>query len=293
VGEIKMKEDTISIIIPVYNEERAVYNTLEELKNVLKRVKNKCEIIVVNDCSKDRTAEILDKISGIKVLTNRKNKGYGASLKRGIQEAKGKWIMITDADGTYPIKDIPRFLPYLQDYDMVIGARVGKHVSDILPRRIAKWFLIRLASYIAGQRIPDLNSGLRIFKRDIALRFWSLFPEKFSFTSTITLACMTNGYDVKYIPINYYKRKGKSTIHPIKDFVGFTQLIIRIVTYFKPLNVFLPICLFFILLGAVKAVLDVINTTRIGAAAVVVILAGVQIGFLGLLADLIIKRTKL
>ncbi len=283
----------ISAIVPVYNEGKSIIKEIEKLKKSLKDSKVEHEIIVVNDCSTDNTKDILSKITGIHAVDNKRNRGYGASLKKGISLAKNDWILITDCDGTYPMADIPKLIKDLSSYDMVIGSRTGKDVKVPFLRRPAKWFLRKLAEYISGEKIPDLNSGLRIFKKDMALRFWNLFPERFSFTTTITLAAMTNGYDVKFIPINYYKREGNSTIHPIKDFIGFTQLVIRIITYFKPLNVFLPVSALLIFLGAIKAGIDLYNFNRFGAGAVMVILAGIQIGFLGLLADLIIKRTKL
>ena len=151
--------------------------------------------------------------------------------------------MITDADGTYPVEEIPSLLKWTDRYDMVVGARTGEIVKIPFLRRPAKWFLRKLASYLAKTKIPDLNSGLRVFKKDIALKYWKLFPDGFSFTSTITMACLTNNYDVKYIPINYYKREGKSTIHPIRDFIGFNNLLLRLVIHFSPLRVFIPFAL--------------------------------------------------
>ncbi len=282
----------LSIILPVYNEENAILPTIERIKEVMNRVKTKYEIIAVNDGSTDNTGEILKKIKGVDVILHPYNLGYGASLKNGIKKAKYDLILITDADGTYPIGDIPKLLKYSKTYDMVVGARTGKNVNVPLMRRPAKFFLRHLANFMTGRKIPDINSGFRIFKKDIALRFFHLFPSGFSFTTTITLACLTNDYTVKYIPINYYKRKGKSTINPLKDFINFTTLIFRMMMYFNPLKVFLfPSVLLFIF-GFLILLYDIFIGANITDSSIIILLAAFQIGFLGLLADLIVKGKK-
>jgi glycosyltransferase involved in cell wall biosynthesis len=283
----------ISIVIPVYNEEKAVSLTISKIKQAVKNLNHDLEIIAVNDCSKDKSGKILDEIKDIKVIHHVRNKGYGSAVKTGIRQAKGDWILITDADGTYPVEDIPKLLHYINKYDMVIGARIGKIVKIPFFRRPAKWFLNSLAGYLAESKIPDLNSGFRIFKKGIALKYWTLFPDRFSFTSTITMACLTNGYDLKYIPVNYYKRKGKSDIHPVKDFIGFNSLLIRLITYFRPIKVFMPVALSLFLVGLIKGVADFLGQGHIGSAAIIAVLTAIHIGFLGLIADLIIKRTQL
>ena len=160
-------------------------------------------------------------------------------------------------------------------------------------RRPGKWIITRLAEYLSHQKIPDLNSGLRVFRRDVALRFLSLYPDGFSFTTTITLAMLTNHYKVMFLPINYLKRVGKSSIHPIRDFTNFTILIIRICAYFKPLNVFVPPALVLILGGLVKGGIDYSHQGFLGLLSIAMALTGIQMLFIGLLADLIDKRMKL
>ncbi|MDD5086963.1 MAG: glycosyltransferase family 2 protein, partial [Candidatus Nanoarchaeia archaeon] len=145
----------ISVIIPVYNEEKAAKETIESLKKVMGSINYDYEIITINDCSEDESGEILDKINGIKVLHNQPNRGYGASLKRGIREAKGKWILITDADGTYPINEIPNLVKHINDYDMVIGARNIRNTNIPLLRRVPKWFLNKFAGFLVKKKIPD------------------------------------------------------------------------------------------------------------------------------------------
>ena len=276
----------ISVVIPAYNEEQAVEEVMNRLKKTMDSTKHKYEIIVVNDGSKDKTAEILEKISFVHKLNHPHNKGYGAALKTGIKNAKGDWIMITDADGTYPESAIPDLLPHLEHYDMVVGARTGDNVSIPVSRRPAKYILSKFANYIAGTNIPDLNSGLRIFKKDLAMRFFHLYPSGFSFTSTITLASLCNDYHVKYVPINYEKRKGKSKMKA-SDFFGFNKLFMKMMMYFNPLKIFIPTAAIVGILGIAWFVHDILFFHNIAELSVFLLLAALQIGFIGLVADLI------
>ncbi len=279
----------ISVILPVFNEEEGIKEAVNEIKKVM--AGHKHEIIAVDDGSKDKSCTILDEIGGINVIHHPYNLGYGAAIKTGIKAAKGDWILITDSDGTYPVDEIPKLISYTKSYDMVVGARTRKNVKVPLLRRPAKLFLNVLASFLTNKKIPDLNSGLRIFKKEIAHEFFHLFPSGFSFTTTITLACLTNDYTVKYVPIDYYKRKGKSTINPINDFIGFTALIFRITTYFRPFRMFssiagliflIALSVFFYSLFVLGRVMDI--TT------IVIALSSLQIFLFGLLAELIVKR---
>lgn len=290
----------VSIIIPAYNEEVSIKDTLEKISLILSEEEINYEIIVVDDGSTDNTKQIIKQFKKVVLLEHLNNQGYGASLKDGIKIAKFPWILITDADGTYPIEEIPNLCKFVPDYDMVVGARIKKSAKIPSLRKPAKWFLNKLANYLTHTEIPDLNSGLRIFRKEIALRFMSLFPNGFSFTTTITIASLTNDYKVKYIPIDYFKREGKSTISPIRDFVGFTQLIIRLVLYFRPLNFFIPMSLLLLVFSIVWSTKDLFQyciggfwSCRIGLFSAMVFLFAMQILFFGLLADLMIKRTKL
>lgn len=284
---------SISIIVPAFNEEKNIRKTIEDIKSSVKNTGNKIEILVVDDGSTDNTPRILSSIPGIKVLRHDSNKGYGASLKTAIKKSGSERIIIIDADGTYPASSIRELIDNSNKYDMVVGARTGSIVKTPFFRKPAKWFLKHFAQYLTKAKIPDLNSGLRIFKRDIALRFMNIFPDGFSFTTTLTIACLTNDCSIKYIPINYYERKGKSKIHPIKDSIGFTNLILRLTIFFKPLNVFLPISIFLFIAGALKLVRDFLLLQQFGLGGTIAILAAIQIAFMGMLAELVIKRTSL
>jgi glycosyltransferase involved in cell wall biosynthesis len=289
-----MSKEGISIVIPVYNEQLALKETIEAVHESIKNISDQTEIIVVNDGSSDNTRDTLKDIQNIKVINNAYNLGYGASLKKGIKLAKYNWILITDADGTYPIKDIPRLIKERDNYDMVVGARISKNVHVPAMRKPAKWILTKLAEFLTSKKIPDLNSGLRIFKKDIAKEFWHLFPSRFSFTTTITLACLTNDYLVKFIPIDYYKRKGKSTVRPINDFMHFNKVIFKIVLYFNPLRFFLWPGSILAIAGFIYGLYQVLITTpgNLGQFPFILFLAGIQIIMLGLLAEIMVKSRK-
>ncbi len=285
----------LSIIVPIYNEEESLRHTISSIIKTMKQVPFSYEIICVDDASFDRSAKILldlKKSSLVHVISHPINMGYGASLKSGIRASKGDWILITDADGTYPIKQIPRLLSKKKDYNMVVGARTGNKVSIPFLRRPVKFFLNKYSSYLAGRPIPDLNSGLRVFDKDIALKYWNLFPERFSFTSTITMICATKGYSTLFVPINYFKRKGKSSIHPLKDTVRFFGLLSKLSIYFNPLRAFIPMALLVFVFSLLRAIRDfmVSSDQHIGNFAIGLFFLSIQIFFFGLLAEIISKK---
>lgn len=276
-----------SIVIPAYNEAGSLEKTISQIQSL----PGKFEIIVVDDGSTDGTYECARK-SDVKVVQHPVNRGYGASLKTGIRYACYEKIVITDADGTYPNDRIPDLVNIFDGngFDMVVGARTNKKAQIPLIRRPAKAFITLLASYLSRRPIPDLNSGLRVMKKSVLERYIHLLPDGFSFTSTITLAMLTNGYNVKYVRINYFKRKGKSKIRPISDTLNFIQLIIRMVLYFSPLRIFLPLSLLLLISGFALMVFQSIAYQNIGTISVIIILGGVQLLAIGMLADLIDKR---
>ena len=247
--------DGVSVVIPAFNEEGAIEESVRNVLSVMGDSGVDFELIVVNDGSSDRTGE-LSEAAGAQVLMLPENRGYGAALKAGIARAKHEIIVITDADGTYPAESIPVLLGNLGEYDMVVGARIGANVAIPLVRKPAKWFLRRLASYLAGRAIPDLNSGLRVMRKSLVKRFEHLLPSGFSFTTTITLASLCSGALVRYSPIDYHERIGESKIRPAHA-AEFLLLILRTIVYFNPLKVFLPIGGIFFLGGLVKFVYDV------------------------------------
>lgn len=281
----------VSIVIPVYNEVESIKQCIADLKMVMESQAYAYEIIVVDDGSSDQTVEAIQEES-VHILKHPQNRGYGAALKTGIKYATGEIIAITDADGTYVAANLPRLLDLLvrEQYDMVVGARTGEDVNIPWMRRPFKWLLSQFASLLVGVQIPDLNSGQRVFRRDAALEFFHLYPNGFSFTSTITLAMLTNDYYIFFEPINYLPRVGRSKLRPFQDTISFFLLVIRIMVYFKPLKVFLPLSLFLfglalaVLLGSYFWMDRVMDITT-----VIIAMAAVQIAATGLLADVITK----
>ncbi len=251
------KTPSISIVIPCYNEAKGVAHSLDMIIENLKERYN-YEIITINDGSTDETLKVLEEYSAEKpfmqVVNNNSNLGYGASLKKGIKETNADIIVITDADCTYPASEIPRLVDALQTTDMAVGARIGKKVHIPLIRRPAKWILLRYARWLANADIKDLNSGLRAFRKQDAYQYFHILPNGFSFTSTITIAMHINNYSIRYLPINYYKRVGNSSIRPIRDTLAFFSLVLRTTMYFNPLKVFGILASFLILLSIIISI---------------------------------------
>jgi len=289
-------DDGVSVVIPAYNEEHGIGQVLGQLEEVMGGAGHAYEILVIDDGSDDGTAAVAEGFSGrVKVLRHNANRGYGAALKTGIRHARFETVCITDADGTYPNGDIPRLLDHLasSECDMVVGARTGDSVAHPLSRRPAKWMLGRLASYVVGEAIPDMNSGLRAFKRDVAERMFEVLPDGFSFTTTITVGMLTNAYLVEYEPINYHPRIGRSKIRPIRDTLNFIQLILKMGIYFAPLKIFLPLCGLLFLVATCWALLTWFLLGRMADVSTLIIaMTALQIGAIAMLAELVRSRLR-
>lgn len=253
----ELDNKAISVIIPAFNEENGISFGIRTLRAALNPTSIEYEIIVVDDGSQDRTAERARQ-EEITLISLPENQGYGAALKAGIDRAHHDIIVITDADGSYPADAIPGLVNDLDGYEMVVGARIGKNVAIPTVRQPAKWFLGRLASYLAGRNIPDLNSGLRVMRKSLIMRFRHLLPSGFSFTTTITLAALCSGALVKYTPIDYFSRIGESKIRA-HHAIEFLLLIIRTIIYFNPLKIFLPLGGIFFLGGLGKFAFDLLK----------------------------------
>jgi glycosyltransferase involved in cell wall biosynthesis len=292
-----MEKQGLSIIVPVYNELDIIEKTIQQLQKMIERADFAIELIIVNDGSQDGTESILKSISqeGIRVIHHQRNYGYGFSIKSAIWSARFPFIGITDADGTYPNDRFLEFYQEMQDgeIDMIVGARTGKNAKIPWVRKPAKWMLNQLANYLTNEKIPDLNSGFRIFKVNVFNRFVKIIPDGFSLTSTITLAMLTNKFSVRYIPIDYYRREGKSKIRPIYDTLNFLQLIIRTTLYFNPLKVFVPLssilffCSLVVLFGSwlfTEKIMDVTSG--------IFVMTAVMVLVIGMLADLIETRLR-
>ncbi|NJK80251.1 MAG: glycosyltransferase family 2 protein [Chloroflexaceae bacterium] len=283
----------ISVVIPAYNEEHGIGPVLTQLNTLMQQQPRPYEIIVIDDGSRDNTAAVVHALPDITLIRHTRNRGYGAALKTGIRRASHPLICITDADGTYPNERMFDLVALLEanQSDMVVGARTGEQVAIPLVRRPAKWFIGKLANYVAGQKIPDINSGFRVFRRDAVRRFFALLPNGFSFTTTITLGMMTSNYLVDYVSVNYHARVGRSKIKPIRDTLNFIQLILRIGLYFVPLKIFLPLSLLLLVLALVWGIFSTLVLQQLADVSTLMIaMTGVQVAIFGLLAELINHR---
>lgn len=296
---------SISVVIPAYNEAERVREEVECIQRVLAACPMPHEIIVVDDGSQDKTAEQA-LLAHARVLQHPKNRGYGAAIKTGITAAKYDAIVITDADGTYPPEEIPNLLAQLASADMVVGARIGKKVHIPLVRRPGKWLVNWLAEHVAGQRIPDLNSGMRAFRAETVKQYFPILSNRFSFTTTSTLALLADEYRVIYHPIDYHQRVGKSKITP-RNFMDFMILVVRMAMLFQPLKIFVPLSFTFGFLGMLKVIYDIASfALRTGTfdwsllykpvlstSAILLLLVGLQVLLFGMLADGVIRRIAL
>ena len=288
----------VTIVVPAYNEEDGIEGVIARLDALALAVP--VEILVVDDGSRDGTAQVLERLKSrftkLRVEKHLVNRGYGAALKTGFARARHDVVVITDGDGTYPENKIQELLARIDDgADMAVGSRTGKDVHIPIVRRPAKAFLRVLASFLAGTPIPDLNSGLRAIRRELVLMYRPILPSGFSFTTTITLAALTNDHRVDYVPIDYAKRAGASKIRPVRDTIGFTALILRTVMYFNPLKVFVPLALIIGLGLSVSVYYDcfVTSPANLSDKSVVLFIALIQVLAVGTLADLVEKRSRL
>ena len=283
----------ISIVIPAYNEAGAIGPTLAALQEMIAASGLTAEIIVVDDGSSDGTGKLVKEEKGVRLIRHPNNRGYGASLKTGIRQACHDIIVITDADGTYPISRIPELAAEIGPFDMVVGARTGQEVHVPLARRPAKAALNGLANYLSGMEIPDLNSGLRAMKRDVVMSYFRLLPSGFSFTTSVTLAMLTNDYNVRFVPIDYFHRTGSSKINPIRDTINFFSLVVRMVLLYRPLRVFIPVVMVFMVVSAIKILYDInAYDFHIATSTVVLVTLTFQMLVLGLVADLVVSLHK-
>lgn len=286
-----------TLVIPVYNEAGGIRDAILSL--LAQEWIDTMDVIVVDDASTDGTHEILSNLhkerGGFLLLAHEENSGYGASLKTGIREASTEWIIITDADNSYPNHRIPELLDKAVQgrHDMVVGARTKANVQIPLVRRPAKWVLNKMANYLADRTIPDLNSGLRVFRRQIALDFFDLLSNRFSFTTGITLIMLCHGFRVHYEPIEYYKRTGKSKIQPIRDTIRFTSLILTTAYCFRPLRVLLPPALLLFFVGTGWGLYTAIFERHVMTSTLLLIQTGMSLFVMAFLSDLVVRSRNI
>jgi glycosyltransferase involved in cell wall biosynthesis len=268
-----------SVIVPALDEETAV----AEVVAALHQAARWHEIIVVDDGSTDGTAVQATR-AGARVIRHPYNKGNGAAVKTGIREASGEWILILDGDGQHQAADAVRLVSALGEYDLVVGARAS-HTQATAMRRVGNDLLNALAGYLAEREIPDLTSGFRAARRASVLEFLHLLPNGFSTPTTTTLAFLRAGYNVRFEPVDARQRTGPSKIRLASDGAKFFLILLKVITIFSPLKIFVPISAAAFLLGVVYGVWTVIQNSRIPNGAVLLLMFAVVVFLVGLVSE--------
>ena len=287
----------VSIVLPCHNEQGHVVTEVTRICAAMDVSGYDYELIAYDDASTDETLSRLQEAAAqfphLRIVAFRRNGGSGTVRRIGTQEARGQIVVWTDADMTYPNERIPELVAMLEkdpDTDQVVGARTSEEGSHKLLRVPAKWFIRKLAERLTGTHIPDLNSGLRAFRRQVALPYLRLLPPGFSCVTTITIAFLANQHDVRYVPIGYAKRAGTSKFHFVKDAYRYILQVLRMVMYFNPLKVLMPVALFLLGLGLAKGIYDmVVHPFFFAINTVLIFVTGLIIASLALLADLIVR----
>lgn len=283
----------VTVVLPVYNEKGHLRTEVDRIRASLDASPYSYEIIVVDDGSDDGSGEQLRDLDGIRLIQFSQNRGTGSARKAGTLAARGAVVVWTDADMTYPNQDIPQIVKELAGYDMVVGARTSEQGTAKMARVPAKWFIRKLASYLVETKIPDLNSGLRAFRADVGRQYLHLLPKGFSCVTTLTMAFLANGYSVKYVPIEYSQRAGKSKFHWWKDTRRYLTQVVRLVLSYNPLRIFMPLALAFAAIGLAKLGYDWANRDfRLAANTLLILFAAFQMAAIGLLADLFVRLSK-
>lgn len=291
--EASPTEIDVSIVLPVYNEKGHLRTEIDRIRTALDGSPYTYEIVVVDDGSDDGSETELATIEGIRLVRHSTNRGSGSARRTGTTVARGRVVVWTDVDMTYPNERIPELVKELDGWDQVVGARrteQGTHKAFRVP---AKWFVRRLACYLTATDIPDLNSGLRAFRRDVGMQYVHQLPAGFSCVTTLTMSFLSNGYSVKYVPIDYFPRAGRSKFHWWRDTKRYLLQVVRMSLSYNPLKVFLPIGLALLVLGAAKLVYDWVDKDfRLAANTLLILFAALQLLTIGLLADLVVRVTK-
>jgi polyisoprenyl-phosphate glycosyltransferase len=287
----------VTVVLPCYNEENHVRAEIERIVKAMNASGLTYELLAVDDASTDHTLDVLQKAEldfpNLRVLPFRRNGGSGTVRRVGSQIARGEIVVWTDADMSYPNERIPELVKMLDEdvtIDQVVGARTTEEGTYKFLRVPAKWLIRKVAEWLTNQKIPDLNSGLRAFRKDVALPYLRLLPPGFSCVTTITVAFLSNQHDILYVPIDYAKRAGTSKFKFVRDAYLYILQVLRMVMYFNPLKALMPLALTLLGIGVVKGIYDVIaHPVRLATNTILVFLTGLIIASLALLADLIVR----
>jgi polyisoprenyl-phosphate glycosyltransferase len=287
----------VTIVLPCYNEEGHVIAEIERISAAMEASGYEYELMCVNDASTDDTLaklyEAAPRFPKMEIVNFHRNSGSGTVRRIGTQRARGEIVVWTDADMTYPNERIPELVQILEKdptIDQVVGARTSEQGTYKLLRVPAKWFIRKFAERLTGAKIPDLNSGLRAFRREVSLPYLRLLPAGFSCVTTITVSFLANNHEMYFLPIDYYKRAGKSKFKFGKDAYRYILQVLRMTMYFNPLKVLMPLALTLLGIGIVKAIYDVaVHPVKIATDTVLIFVTGLLIASLALLADLIVR----
>ena len=283
---------SVSVVIPAYNEEASIGDVVRAVRSTLSGAGMDSQILVVVDGATDRTeqeaAEVADSL-----IVHPQTAGYGRSLKTGILAAKHDLIAITDADGTYPVDRLADMIPLAEKFHMVVGARTGTFYQGGAVKRIGRLVFQHLSQFAAGQHIPDINSGLRVFRRSDILNFFPVISAGFSFTTTVTLAYLLNDLFVHYLPIEYHERSGKSKVRHFRDSLRALQIIVEAILRFNPVKIFLllalPLLALALLLGLAALAL---GGEALGLGSLVALCTAFLLVGLGFLAVAVLPRNQ-
>jgi polyisoprenyl-phosphate glycosyltransferase len=287
----------VTIVLPCYNEEGHVVTEIERISAAMDASGYSYELVCVDDASTDGTLarlyEAAPRFPNMEIVHFHRNGGSGVVRRLGSERARGEIVVWTDADMTYPNERIPELIQILEKdptIDQVVGARTSEQGSYKALRVPAKWFIRKLAERLTGAKIPDLNSGMRAFRREVSLPYLRLLPPGFSCVTTITVAFLANQHELYFLPIEYSKRAGKSKFKFVKDAYRYILQVLRMVMYFNPLKVLMPVALFLLGLGVVKGIYDIsVHPLRVAMDTVLIFVTGLIIASMALLADLIVR----
>ncbi len=277
-----INESEVSIIVPAYNEAGAI----EQVAKLLAENFPHCPIIIIDDGSSDNTGEIIDGLPGIIAIHHQQNRGYGAALKTGINRAQTEYVLMCDADGQHRIEDVRSVLNAAEGYDMVVGIRSNSSHAPI-SRRPGKFILRHFADWLAGTKLPDFNSGLRIFRRKVILRYMHLASDKFSFSTTSSFAMLKTGQRIRYVPIVVQQRIGKSTVRQLRHGTDTLMLMLRLTMLYDPLKVFTHVSLWFAFLACLSFAKDIYyyEKLKLSMASLILSITAILIFLFGLVCD--------